>query len=112
MCRVRDASNEFVCSIYYDLTVPESKRQQAAAFFSQVNEGLTRGHFEMDMQDSQVCFSIGVAGADHPLTTSAITQVVESGLATAEHYLPGLLAVIGAEEPPKGALARAQGVAV
>ena len=112
MSRVQEENNEFVCSIYYDVTVPEGKRQQATAFFTQVNEGLTGGHFEIDMQDGQVCFSTSVTGADHPLTSSEIKHVVESGLATAEHYLPGLIAVIRPDEPSKGAMVHFEGAAL
>jgi hypothetical protein len=99
MSRVREENNEFVCSIYYDMTVPESKRQQVAAFFAQVNAGLLPGHFELDMQEGQMCFTTGMAGTDHPLTSAEVKQVVQSGLATAEHALPGLMALIGQEEP-------------
>lgn len=92
--RVREDHNGYVFSTYYDVKVPESKRQKVAAFLRQVNDGLTVGKFEMNMEDGEVCFRTGVAMTDHPLTSAEIDRFVQSGLATAEHYLPGFMAVI------------------
>ena len=111
MIRVREEKDELVFYTYYEVKVPESKRQEAAAFFTQVNDGLTIGNFEMNMEDGEARFRMGVAVTDRPLTSSEIDHLVVSGLSTAEHYLPGLMAVIGGDEPLKGAMALVEGAA-
>jgi hypothetical protein len=94
MSTVREEDNEYIFSTYYEVKVPESKRQEAAAFLRQVNGGLTIGKFEMNTEDGEVGFKTSVAVTDHPLTPAEIDDFVQSCLATAEHYLPEFMAII------------------
>jgi hypothetical protein len=101
MSSVREENNEFVFSTYYDVKVPESKRQEAAEFFARVNDGLMIGNFEMDMEDGEVCFRAGIAVADQHLTSSEIKYLLLIALSTTDHYLPGLMTVMSRDEPQK-----------
>ena len=113
MGRVREEKNEFVFYTYYDVKVPESKRQEAAEFFARVNDGLMIGNFEMDMEDGQAYFRAGIAVADQHISSSEIKYLMLIGLSTTDYYLPGLMSVISSrEEPPKGAVALLEGAAV
>jgi hypothetical protein len=91
---VREEQNEYVFSTYYEVKVPESKRQKVAAFLKQINDGLTVGNFEMNMEDGEVCFKTSVAVTDPPLPPAEIDRFVQSSLSTAERYLPEFMAVI------------------
>ena len=109
MGRVREEKNEFVFYTYYDMKVPESKRQEAAEFFARVNDGLMIGNFEMDMEDGQAYFRAGIAVADQHISSSEIKYLMLIGLSTTDYYLPGLMTVISREEPRKGAVALLEG---
>ncbi len=91
---VREEDSEYIFSTYYEVKVPESKRQEVAAFLRQINDGLTVGKFEMNMEDGEVCFKTSVAVTDHPLTPAEIDRFVKSNLATAERYLPEFMVAI------------------
>jgi hypothetical protein len=110
MSRIREEKNEFVFSLYYEVTVPESKRQEVAELITMINEGVMIGSFKME--DDEVCFRTGIAGADPPLTSAEIRHLLLISLATADHYLPALMAVIREDELPKGAMARVESAAV
>jgi hypothetical protein len=109
MSRIREEKHELVFYIYYQGNVPASKRQEAATFFTQVNDGLTIGNFEMNLENGEVRFRTGVAVIDRALTSAEIDHLVLSGLATAEHYLPGFIAIIRTDKPAKGAQALVAG---
>ncbi len=110
MSRIREEKNEFVFSLYYEVKVPESKRQEVAELITMINEGVMIGTFKME--DDEVCFRTGIACADPPLTPAEIRHLLMISLATADLYLPGLLAVIRGDELPKDAMARVERLAV
>jgi hypothetical protein len=110
MTTIQEEKNEFVFSLYYDVKVPESKRQEVAELITMMNDGVMIGTFKME--DDEVCFRTGIAGADPPLTSSEIRHLLLIGLSTADHSLPDLMAVIRGDELPKGAMARFERAAV
>ena len=112
MSRIREEKNEFVFSAYYEQKVPESQRQNVAEFLTQVNDSLTRGNFEMDRENGEVCFTTSIGGADQPVISSEIRPFIWRSLSTADRYLPGLMAVIKADMPPDQAIALVEGEAV
>ena len=105
MFQIREEQHEWVFDLFYEVKVPENKRQEAAAFLTQVNAALTRGTFEMNRENGEVCFSTLVMATDQSLTPEEIDHVVRSALSTAKDFLPGLLAVIRADQPPKEVMA-------
>jgi hypothetical protein len=105
MSRVREEKDELVFYAYYEGNVPANKWQEAAAFLTQINDGLTIGNFEMNLENGEVRFRTGVAVTDRALTEAEIDHLVRNGLSTAEHYLPEFSAVMSRDEPAKGAQA-------
>jgi|GEM_PF-2042282 len=99
MFLIREEQHEWVFDLFYEVKVPENKRQEAAAFLTQVNAGLTRGTFEMNRENGEVYFSTLVMATDQSLTPEEIDHVVRKAVSTAKHFLPGLLAVIRADQP-------------
>lgn len=110
MSTIREEQNEFVFSLYYDVKVPEGKRQEVAEWITLANDGVMIGSFKLEADE--VCFRTGIAGADPPLTSAEIRHLLLIALATADRSLPSLLAVMRGDEFPKGAMARMQSVAV
>lgn len=98
MGRVREEKNEFVFYTYYDVKVPESKRQEAAEFFARVNDGLMLGNFEMDMEDGEAYFKAAITVVDQHISLSEIKYLMLIGLSTTDYYLPGLMTVISREQ--------------
>src|SRR2546430_13624892 len=68
MSRIQEEKNEFVFSAYYEPKVPVSKRQNVAQFLTRTNASLTRGNFEMDRENGEVCFRTCICGTDQPAT--------------------------------------------
>ncbi len=101
MFEIREEQHEWVFDLFYEVKVPENKRQEVAAFLSQVSASLTRGTFKMNPENGEVCFSTPVMATDQSLTPEEIDQVVRSAVSTAKHSLPGFVAVIRADQPPK-----------
>jgi hypothetical protein len=110
MSRIREEQNAFVFSLYYDVKVPESKRQEVAEWITLANNGVMIGSFKLDADE--VFFRTGMAGADPPLSPAEIRHLLLIGLSTADHSLPGLMAVICGDEPAKEAMARVEKAAV
>lgn len=110
MSTIREEQNEFVFSLYYEVKVPEGKRQEVAEWITLANDGVMMGSFKLEADE--VYFRTGMAGADPPLTSAEIRHLLLIALATADRSLPGLLVVMRGDELPKGALARMQSVAV
>jgi len=97
MFEIREEQHEWVFDLFYEVKVPENKRQEVAAFLNKVNAGLTRGTIEMNPENGEVCFSTPVMETDQSLTPEEIDQVVRSAVSTAKHSLPGFMAVIRAD---------------
>jgi len=101
MFQIREEQHEWVFDLFYEVKVPENKRQEVATFLGKVNAGLTRGTIEMNPENGDVYFSTPVMATDQSLTPEEIDQVVRSAVSTAKHYLPDFMSVIRADQPPK-----------
>ena len=110
MSRIREEQNEFVFSLYYEVKVPENKRQEVAELITLINDGVMMGSFKLEADE--VCFRTGIAGADPPLTPAEIRHILLISLSTADHYLPAFMAVIRGDELPIGAKATTERAAV
>jgi hypothetical protein len=86
---------EHAAAFYTGITkAPPQRRHEAAEYLTRANWGLVIGNFELDMYEGNVRFKTSMVTGDTSVTPERVARLIIANLTTADHYLPGLLAVI------------------
>lgn len=74
--------------------VPPEKRVAMCEAINRANWGLRVGSFEMDMDDGEVVFRVGLDHQDSAVSARLVARVVQASLGTFERYVPAFMRVI------------------
>jgi hypothetical protein len=88
--------------------VPEDRRGAAAEYLIRANWNLNFGNFDMDWSDGEVNFRTSVPTTAGGISAKAMKDLFYSSCQMMKHYLPGLLAVVIANEDPAKAAKAAE----
>jgi hypothetical protein len=93
-----------LCHAIAGFRVPEANRTAMAEFITRANYGIMLGNLEMDFSDGEVRYKTSIDLQDGVLTTKMVEVLCAASVTTIDRYLPGMLAVLGGETPPKQAV--------
>jgi hypothetical protein len=95
----RESDHQVLVHSVVDEDVTPELRTPLALFLTRANFGLVLGNFELDLDDGELRYktSIDVEGAE--LTEALLDHVVLANVATTDHYLPGIRAVLAGADP-------------
>ncbi|MBC7446748.1 MAG: YbjN domain-containing protein [Hymenobacteraceae bacterium] len=89
-----DTDHELVrCLVAYPVRISPADRAAVVEYLTRVNFGLPAGNFEMNYADGEVRFRASLPTAAGALNVAAARHLVQQSLATADHYVNGLLQV-------------------
>lgn len=97
--------------VFYSITpiqTPPAKKAAAAEYITRANFSLILGNFEMDWDSGEVRYKTSIDVEDDRLSYELWRPVVYANLFVTERYLPGLLAVVHEDIPPRVAITRAE----
>lgn len=78
--------SNFVLYLYHPLTVLQPLRLQAAEFITRANYGLPVGNYELDFEDGELRFKIGLPVLTSPITLAQFGQAIDISLKTIVYY--------------------------
>jgi len=87
--------------------VPEERRLAVAEYITRVNYEVSIGALEMDFNDGEVRYRVGLDYEDTPLSPIQIKNLVQPAIHLMDRYLPGLLKVALDAQEPADALRKA-----
>jgi hypothetical protein len=90
------------------IKVPVGCRQSVAETITRANFGLKVGKFEMDFEDGELRFQASTILPDDHLPDEITSRLITTVLAMIDGYLPAVMSVIFANEPPQEAIRRAE----
>jgi hypothetical protein len=103
---IEQERNLFVVYLIAPNRVPASKRTTIAEFMVRANYGLVLGCFEMDMDDGEIRFRVGMRMEDSELTPAMCKAIIYTSLATLSRFYGGLMAVIFGDMTPTEVIAK------
>lgn len=86
---------------FADFKVPENKRSEAAEYLMRVNCVRSIGSFDIDFNDGEVKYKIGVDVEGGELVHKMIQNMTVDCHAAMDKYIPGLLKVIYGDVSPE-----------
>jgi hypothetical protein len=100
---VRTEPRQVVVYSVADQRCPDERRNAMAEYVTRANFGLVLGNLELDLSDGEVraktSLGLGRAQLDDQSVTEVVEGLVEANLRVFHRYLPGVIAVVGGEDP-------------
>ena len=87
-----------------DIRALEERRQAVMEFMTRANNGMRLGHFELDLDEGDMCFKIGMQVGELAPSDVQIRNVIGSVVSIMTQYFHGLMAVLYAGRDPKEAI--------
>lgn len=75
------------------VAVPVERRAEVALYLSRANYGLRLGNFELDLDDGEVRYKVGIGLGDGTLTSGMVGEMVGASVSTMDRYFSGLMSV-------------------
>jgi hypothetical protein len=109
-CRViYDEQRHFTgFSVSGGVKIPHTRRTDAMEYITRANHGLACGGFQMDCDDGDLLFRIGVFTASGPIATETMDSMVQIAIRTFDRYYNGLMEVVYANKAPSEAITEAE----
>lgn len=105
----RETERQFVFYSVLPVNTPQDKLPVMAEFITRANYSMIVGNFELNFDDGEVRYKTSIDVGEGSLSLPLIRQLVYPNVATMDHYLPGLMAVIYSDSSPTDAIARVEG---
>jgi len=105
----REPMHQFVFYSVLPVNVLAEKLNAVAEFITRANYGMIVGNFELNYDDGEVRYKTSIDVGEGDLSLPIIKQLVYPNVATMDHYLPGLMAVIYSGISPADAIAKIEG---
>jgi len=105
----REEVHQFVFYSVLPVNAPSDKLEAVAEFITRANYGMIVGNFELNFEDGEVRYKTSIDVGDADLSLVLIKQLVYPNVATMDHYIPGLMAVIYTDTSPADAIAKVEG---
>ncbi len=107
--QAREEQQQFVFYSLCPVIIPEDRRAEVLEFLTRANYGLIIGNFEMDLDEGEVRYKTSFDCEDVPVTPALFKNAIYPNLAMMDQFLPGILALVYAEDARVDALAAAVG---
>lgn len=91
------------------VNAPEDKREILAEFLTRANYGLKIGNFELDFSDGEIRYKTSIDVENDRLSSAIISNLVYANMWTMDRYIPGIMAVIYANQTPVQAISDIEG---
>ena len=101
--------SHFVLYLYHPLTILEPLRKTAAEFITRANYGLPIGNFEMDFNDGELRFKVGLPVLDIPISRVQFAQALEILINTMVFYHTPLIRTLYDSVPAEEAIMDTEG---
>jgi hypothetical protein len=105
----REAEHQVVFYSVLPVNVPPEKLSVVAEFVTRANYGMIVGNFELNYEDGEVRYKTSIDVGAGGLSLPLVRQLVYPNVATMDHYVPGLMAVIYSPTSPADAIAGIEG---
>jgi len=86
------------------MQAPSNKLTEIAEFLHRANYGLILGNFEIDFSDGEIRFKVSIDFEDERPNPDQINTMIDCALAMADRYVPGIGAVVFANQSPESAI--------
>lgn len=96
---------QFVLYLNFGFDAPSDRRDELARFVTQVNWTLMVGAFQLDLDDGQVRFRVGVDFTDAELTEAIVRNAVRDAMSAVETYANAVADVVARGKTAAEALA-------
>lgn len=107
--RVREEQRQVMFYAIYPLRTPADRRAEMAEFVARVNYGLALGAMELDMEDGEIRFKMSADVSAAQFSLPLLRSLMQIGIATADRYYPGYLALLNDDLTPREAVAQVEG---
>ena len=108
--QVCEGRQQFVFYSLCPVIIPEDKRADVQEYLTRANHGLIIGNFEMDLDEGEVRYKTSFDCENVPVTPALFKNAIYPNLAMMDHFLPGILSRVYAEEAPLEALEEVVGL--
>lgn len=78
---------------------PADRRAALAEFVTRANFGLVIGNFEFDIDTGELRYKTSLQTVDGSVDPALIGPLFSTNIATTAEYLPGILGVVGGDDP-------------
>ena len=107
--RMREEQQQVMFYAIYPLRAPADRRAATAEFVARVNYGLALGNLELDMEDGEMRFKMSADLSAAQFSLPLLRSLMQIGIATADRYYPGYLALLYKGVTPREAVAQVEG---
>ncbi len=100
----KEEKDLFILYVISPNNIPENRRKDIAEYLTRINYGLGVGNFEMDMDDGEVRYKIGIDIEGSYLSHVMIDNFISGSIMAMDKYYPGMMSISFAGISPKEAI--------
>jgi len=108
VAKVLEQKSQFVFYTGFPTNIPTNKRQTIAELLTRANFGIAIGNFEMDLDEGEVFYKVGIDIENEQLTPALVENMVYACVFTMEKYFPAMMAVLYGDALPKDAIEKVE----
>lgn len=102
----KEKEQELILYVMFPDDIPESKRLAVAEYLTRANYGLPIGNFQLDMDDGELRFKVGVDITGSDLVPTMLSNMVFSvAQPTMDKFYPGIMAICYGDKSAEEAIA-------
>jgi len=101
---INEKGNVLAVYVILPFTATRDKRSLVAEFLHRANYDMMIGNFEIDYNDGEIRFKTSVDFMEYPVEPEVINRMIDTSLAMADIYTPGLGVLIYADFTPEQAI--------
>lgn len=106
--KVLEQKSQFVFYTGFPTKIPNKKRQTIAEVLTRANFGMAIGNFEMDLDEGEVFYKVGIDVENGQLTPALVENMVYACVFTMEKYFPAIMAVLYGDASPQDAIKKVE----
>jgi hypothetical protein len=84
---------QIICCAQCLFNIPNDKRSSVAEYFTRINYLLKIGNFEMDIEDGEIQFRIGIDAEGGMISRGMFNNMIGISINTFDQYFPGLVLI-------------------